>query len=99
VTDEDLADLVEDPDHFLPWPDPEKLTAWWRQNRGNFPPGHRYRYGRTFDRAAVLEVLRSGGLAERHLAACELARMAPGQVLPETRGLACHQSRFLPGTD
>jgi uncharacterized protein (TIGR02270 family) len=99
VTDDDLAELAEDPDDFLPWPDPHKLTAWWQRNRGSFQSGHRYRYGREFDRAAVLELLRTGGLAERHLAACELARMSPGQVLLETRHLTWHQSRLQPKAD
>ena len=93
--DDDFADPVEDPDEHLAWPDPEKLKAWWQENRANFKTGHRHRYGSDFDREALLGVLQSGGLAERHLVACELARMSPGDVLLETRSLAWAQNRRL----
>lgn len=86
VIDDDGAEFgLDDPDAFLPRPDPSKLIAWWKAHGGEFRGGRRLRYGRPLDREALLGILRSGGLAERHLAACELARLSPGQTLPGTR--------------
>jgi uncharacterized protein (TIGR02270 family) len=93
--DDEFDDPPVDPDEALPWPDADSLTAWWQANRANFKAGQRYRYGRKVDRDAILEVMRSGGLAERHLAACELARMSADDGLQETRALAWSQSRRL----
>jgi uncharacterized protein (TIGR02270 family) len=92
--EDDFADPVFDPDEALPWPDTERIAAWWQENRRHYAGHDRFRYGQKWDREAVLEVLRSGGLQERHLAACELARMGSGEALPETRALAWHQNRL-----
>ena len=93
--EDDFTDPVEDPDEHLPWPDPEKMRAWWKENQARFKTGIRYRHGLEFDQEAVLRILREGGLAERHLATGELARLSPGGTLLETRALAWSQTRRL----
>lgn len=91
--EDDFAEPLEDPDEDLPWPDPDRLTAWWQEARSGFVAGRRLRYGRPFDRAAVVSVLKAGGMGERQWAARELARLTPGEPLLETRALAWHQNR------
>lgn len=91
--EDDFADPPLDPDEDLSWPDPDRLAAWWQEHGAEFPAGTRLRSGRPFDRQAVLNVLQTGGLGERQLAACELAHLAPGTALLETRALAWHQNR------
>lgn len=90
---DDFADSAADPDEDLPWPDPDRLAEWWQANRTRFGSGRRLRWGREFDRKAVLAVLQRGGMGERQWAARELARLGPGSPMLETRALAWNQNR------
>lgn len=91
--EDDFADLSTDPDEDLPWPDPDRLAEWWQANRSGFGTGRRLRWGREFDRTAVLAVLQGGGMGERQWAARELARLDAGSAQLETRALAGNQNR------
>lgn len=31
-----------DPNEVLPWPNPDKITAWWQSNQKNYIVGQRY---------------------------------------------------------
>jgi len=91
VAGEDDEELVEDPDEGLPWPDPEKLAAWWRTNASRFEKSGRYRDGKPYGRDALLDTLRYGHLLARHHAACELALLDPKVPYIETQAFARQQ--------
>jgi uncharacterized protein (TIGR02270 family) len=91
VAGEDDEELVEDPDEGLPWPDPEKLAAWWRTNASRFENSGRYRDGKPYGRDALLDTLRYGHLLARHHAAFELALLDPKAPYLETHAFAKQQ--------
>ncbi len=89
----DAEEYVDDPEEGLPWPDPFKLSAWWKANAARFNSG-RYRNGRPHTRQMLVETLQQGNLADRHQAAFELALLDPTGPLIETRAFADRQQRF-----
>jgi uncharacterized protein (TIGR02270 family) len=78
-------DIAMDPDEDLPWPDPERVQAWWAANQARFQSGRRYLVGSPVGDAHCRRVLISGMQRQRKAAALELALMSPGTVLFETR--------------
>lgn len=83
----------EDPDERLPFPDSEKLQNWWRKNASRFGKKERYRKGLKYTPQGLIEILRTGTLAERHAAALELALIDPSRPFLETNAFAIRQRR------
>jgi uncharacterized protein (TIGR02270 family) len=79
----------------LPWPDPDRLTAWWAAHRQRFAPGRRYLLGRAPERTTCIDVLRHGTQRERAVAALWLSLQAPGTPLFNTTAPAWRQQRWL----
>ena len=86
-----------DPDEGLPWPDPEKIQAWWTKNRDRFTLGQRYFMGAPVTRAHCIEVLKNGYQRQRILAAHYLCLLEPGTPLFNTSAPAWRQQRLLAG--
>lgn len=85
--DDDLEiDVSIPPDENLPWPDPQLVDSWWRQNRSRFDDGTRYFLGNITTSAHLRQTLHSGSQRQRANAAVELALINPGTPLFETRG-------------
>ncbi len=89
--DSDEDKYVDDPDEGLPWPDPAKLSAWWKANASRFKATSRYQNGRPYTRQTLVETLQQGKLADRHHAAFELALLDPTGPLIETSAFADRQ--------
>ena len=64
-SDDDELTTGEDED--LPWPDAEKIAAWWRAHADRFASGTRYFMGGVPTREVCLKVLRSGSSANAAL--------------------------------
>jgi uncharacterized protein (TIGR02270 family) len=88
-------DVSLDPDEDLPWPEPERIEAWWDANKGRFHSGERYLVGEPVAKAHCERVLRSGMQRQRVAAALELALMDPKSPLFETRAPGFRQQRSL----
>jgi uncharacterized protein (TIGR02270 family) len=84
-----------DPDDGLPWPDPEKIKAWWAKNGGRFQPGTRYFMGQPVTREHCIEVLKNGYQRQRILAAHYLCLLDPGTPLFNTSAPAWRQQKLL----
>ena len=84
-----------DPDEDLPWPDPELVAKWWRDNKNDYKKGTRYLQGQPIDRKTLETVLRSGKQRQRHAAALELAIQNPRQPIFEVRAPGKRQTRLL----
>ena len=84
-----------DPDEGLPWPDPEKLKAWWAKNSNRFQPGTRYFMGAPVTREHCIDVLKNGYQRQRILAAHSLCLLYPGTQLFNTSAPAWRQQRLL----
>jgi uncharacterized protein (TIGR02270 family) len=84
-----------DPDENLPWPDPEKIAAWWARHHRRFDPGTRYLLGRPLAGEWLEEILWHGYQRQRAAAALELAIRRPGQPLFEVRAPAARQQERL----
>ncbi len=87
--------VAMDEDDSLPWPDPEKLGAWWRANSHRLPPGTRYFMGQAPSPAHSLEVLKTGFQRQRTAAAVYRCLLAPGTPLFNTAAPAWRQQRLL----
>jgi uncharacterized protein (TIGR02270 family) len=96
---EDPADnnVEMDPDEDLPWPDPEKIQAWWTAKQGLFQSGGRYLLGSPITEQQCLTVLRDGFQRQRAAAALELALMKPAETLFEVRAPGWRQMRSFNG--
>jgi len=71
--DEVEEDLALDPDEGLPWPDHERLRAWWARRTPKPPPDTRLRGGQPFSWDAILAEVRSAALPDRDDALRECA--------------------------
>jgi uncharacterized protein (TIGR02270 family) len=78
-------DVDPDPDGFLPWPDPDKVAAWWAKHSSDFPRNSRYLLGKPIGSDWCREVLKTGRQRQRAAAALELAIRRPGTPLVEVR--------------
>lgn len=76
----DTSDAIppSDPDADLPTPHKTAFEAWWSRHRTRFPIGTGYLGGTPITPTNVLQVLRDGRLAWRHLAARHWQRMSGG---------------------
>ncbi|CAM3610298.1 hypothetical protein VA7868_03567 [Vibrio aerogenes CECT 7868] len=61
----------------LPYPDIEKVTAWWAQHQAQWESGQRYFAGQQPDQAGLEHVLANGNQQQRILAALYLKRLDP----------------------
>jgi uncharacterized protein (TIGR02270 family) len=70
-----------DPDGNLPWPDPDKLKAWWAKNQSRFPRGTRHLVGKPVTPDWCRELVKIGRQRQRTAAALELAIYEPNKPL------------------
>jgi len=89
------GNVAMDEDESLPWPDHEKIAAWWRAHGRNFAPGTRYFMGAVPTPATCLEVLKTGFQRQRIAAAEYLTLLAPGTPLFNAAAPAWRQQRLL----
>ena len=81
-TDDPASDDVAlDEDESLPWPDPQRIKAWWHANADRFPPGQRYFCGAPPTPEHALHVLKTGFQRQRALAAIWRCVLQPGTPL------------------
>jgi uncharacterized protein (TIGR02270 family) len=94
---EDPADdnVAMDPDENLPWPDAQKLAAWWEKHQRELEPGTRHLCGRPLADDWLEAVLRSGYQRQRAAAALELALRRPDQPLFNVRAPGQRQQALL----
>jgi uncharacterized protein (TIGR02270 family) len=71
-----------DPDTGLPWPDRERFSQWWHNQRHNWPENQRYLGGRPREQAALRDILHQGVLAWRPQAAWHLQIVQRGRRFP-----------------
>ncbi len=84
---------MEDAD--LPWPDPQRTSNWWAEQRGRFAAGERYLMGHRISAAVAAQVLREGYQRQRYAAAVELARLNDGAIVFPVAAPADRQKRNL----
>ena len=88
-------DVVMDEDDSLPWPDPDKIAAWWNTDGARFAPGTRYFMGAVPTPQSCLEVLKTGFQRQRIAAAEYLTLLTPGTPLFNVAAPAWRQGRLL----
>jgi uncharacterized protein (TIGR02270 family) len=84
-----------DADDSLPWPDPNKIQAWWVSNSAGFRAGTRYFMGAPVEHAHCIEVLKNGYQRQRILAAHYLCLLDPGTRLFNAHAPAGRQQQLL----
>ena len=89
------ANVAMDEDDSLPWPDPEKITAWWQVNGVRFASGTRYFMGAVPAPASCREALKTGFQRQRIAAADYLTLLTPGTPLFNTAAPTRRQQRLL----
>jgi uncharacterized protein (TIGR02270 family) len=87
--------VAMDEDDGLPWPDVEKITAWWQEHGHRFAPGTRYFMGEPPSPAHCLDVLKNGYQRQRMAAAIYLCLLKPGTPLFNCAAPAWRQQRLL----
>jgi len=87
--------VAMDPDEGLPFPDVEKIQAWWDKNSHRFQPGTRYFMGAPVTREHCIDVLKNGYQRQRILAAHYLCLLDPGTPLFNTSAPAWRQQKLL----
>ncbi|HEY8506022.1 MAG TPA: TIGR02270 family protein [Gemmataceae bacterium] len=87
--------VTMDEDEDLPWPDPEKVAAWWAANKSRFTEGVRYLCGQPLTDENLQRVLREGLQRQRAAAALELALRQPDRPLFEVRAPGFRQQQAL----
>ena len=93
--DPDDGNVAMDEDDSLPWPDVEKITAWWQANGQRFALGKRYFMDEPPSTAHCLDVLKNGFQRQRMAAAIYLCLLKPGTPLFNTAAPAWRQARLL----
>ena len=93
--DPDDGNVAMDEDDSLPWPDVEKITAWWQANGQRFASGRRYFMGEPPSTAHCLDVLKNGFQRQRMAAAIYLCLLKPGTPLFNTAAPAWRQQQLL----
>lgn len=83
-----------DPDAHLPWPDATAFSAWWRMHAAQFDGTHHYFAGRPITAEWLGEVLISGPLAWRPLAAEHLQRLTRGPRFPTRLSAPAQRALF-----
>lgn len=91
----DDEDVAMDEDEGLPWPDAEKIDAWWQADGHRFPHGIRCFVGGPVTQGHCLAVLKTGFQRQRIAAAEHLSLMAPGRPLFNAAAPAWRQQWLL----
>jgi len=91
--DDDNVELPED--IALPWPDVDKIRAWWQKNGARFTPGTRLFMGQPLSPDSCTGVLRQGFQRQRVAAALHLALLDARAPLFATSAPAWRQQRWL----
>jgi uncharacterized protein (TIGR02270 family) len=81
-SDENVALNLDD---HLPWPDPDKVAAWWQSNVARLPPGSRHLLGHRIDTASREQAWAIGYQRQRRAAAYAIAVSRAGANLPNWR--------------
>lgn len=87
--------VAMDEDDGLPWPDPDKVQAWWHAQQHRFPAGQRFFVGEPPSPAHALKVLRDGYQRQRIAAAQWACLLTLGTKLFQTAAPAWRQQRWL----
>ena len=93
--DPDDDNVAMDEDDSLPWPDLDKVAAWWQSNGQRFASGTRYFMGEAPSTGHCLGVLKNGFQRQRMAAATYLCLLAPGTPLFNTAAPAWRQQQLL----
>lgn len=93
--DPDDDNVAMDEDDSLPWPDVDKVVAWWQSNGQAFVPGTRYFMGQPPSTDHCLSVLKSGFQRQRIAAAEYLCLLKPGTPMFNTAAPAWRQQHLL----
>ncbi len=91
----DDDNVAMDEDDSLPWPDPDKIGAWWQNLGRRFAPGTRYFIGEPPSPAHCRAVLKTGFQRQRIAAAEYLCLLRPGTPLFNVAAPAWRQERVL----
>lgn len=95
-TDDPEDDDVELPEDIaLPWPDVERVKAWWLEHRSDFTPGRKLFLGKPVTPEHCVHVLKTGLQRQRVIAAQYRTLIAPGTVLFPTSAPAWRQQKLL----
>jgi uncharacterized protein (TIGR02270 family) len=95
-TDDPDDENVELPEDIaLPWPDVEKVRAWWEKNGARFPQRMRLFMGQPVSPDSCAKVLREGFQRQRVAAALHLCLLEPDAPLFATSAPAWRQRRWL----
>jgi uncharacterized protein (TIGR02270 family) len=95
-TDDPADDDVSlDEDESLPWPDSERVRAWWSTHAGRFQAGERHFMGAPPSWSHCVQVLGDAGQRQRLAAAEYLCLLRPGTPLFQTSAPAWRQSQWL----
>lgn len=95
--DDERVELPED--IALPWPDPDRMRAWWDRHGGGFTPGQRSFLGAAPNPPGCTQALRDAFQRQRVVAALHLALLQPGTQLFPTSAPAWRQQRLLAADD
>jgi uncharacterized protein (TIGR02270 family) len=95
--DPDDPSIDMDPDEGLPWPDLERVQAWWDGHAVHFGSGDRCFMGSAVTRESCIRVLRHGFQRQRRAAALHLSLSQSGSTLFEYRAPASRQRHELVG--
>ena len=87
--------VAMDEDDSLPWPEPDKIGAWWQTHGARFAPGTRYFVGEPPSAAHCRSVLKTGFQRQRIAAAEYLCLLQPGTPLFNVAAPAWRQERLL----
>jgi uncharacterized protein (TIGR02270 family) len=87
--------VTMDEDEDLPWPDPQKIDAWWGANVLRFAAGTRSFIGQPPEPAHCVAILREGFQRQRAAAAVHLCLLKPGTPMFNTAAPARRQLRLL----
>jgi uncharacterized protein (TIGR02270 family) len=87
--------VAMDEDDGLPWPDVEKVSAWWQAHGHRFATGARYFMGEPPSPGHCLDVLKNGFQRQRMAAAIYLCLLKPGTPLFNCAAPAWRQQRLL----
>ncbi|WP_244137116.1 hypothetical protein [Burkholderia pyrrocinia] len=92
LADNEIPDV--DPDAHLPWPDAAAFAAWWHVHGPRFGGANSYFSGRPITPEWLGEVLISGPLAWRPLAAEHLQRLTRGPRFPTRLSAPAQRALF-----
>jgi uncharacterized protein (TIGR02270 family) len=89
------AEVAMDEDDSLPWPDADRIAAWWQAHGSRFSAGTRYFAGEKPSTAHCLAVLKTGFQRQRIAAAEYLCLLQPGTPLFNVAAPSWRQERQL----